>query len=215
MVVIASEAKQSLSFDTVRLPRPKGLAMTIPQIMCDRALGDVSNLPWNINLMGLQLWNSIRSCDWLSSLPDVDPHRIGCTGASGGTQTFMLMTIDDRIKAAAPVNMISAIMQDGCECENAPLLRLTVNNVEIASMMAPRPLLMVSATGDLTKHTLELEYPAVRAVCKLYNADDKLKAVRINTPHNYNLDSRNAVYPFFAKHLLKSDNPDCDPWSGP
>jgi len=171
--------------------------------------GDVSDLPWNINLMGLQLWNSIRSCDWLSSLPDVDPDRIGCTGASGGgTQTFMLMAIDDRIKVAAPVNMISAIMQGGCECENAPLLRLTANNVEIASTMAPRPLLMVSATGDWTKNTLELEYPAVRKVYKLYNADDKLKAVRIDAPHNYNLDSRNAVYPFFARHLLKADNPD-------
>ncbi len=171
--------------------------------------GDVSDLPWNINLMGLQLWNSIRSCDWLSSLPNVDPDNIGCTGASGGgTQTFMLMAIDDRIKVAAPVNMISAIMQGGCECENAPLLRLTANNVEIASMMAPRPLLMVSATGDWTKNTLELEYPAVRAVYQLYNADDKLKAVRIDAPHNYNLYSRNAVYPFFAKYLLQADNPD-------
>jgi hypothetical protein len=171
--------------------------------------GDVSNLPWNINLMGLQLWNSIRSCDWLASLPDVDPDRIGCTGASGGgTQTFMLMAIDDRIKVAAPVNMISAIMQGGCECENAPLLRLEANNVEIASTMAPRPLLMVSATGDWTKNTLELEHPAVREVYKLYNAEDKLHTVRIDAPHNYNLDSRNAVYPFFAKHLLKADKPD-------
>ena len=160
------------------------------------------DIPWGLSLMGLQLWNSIRACDFLSSLEDVDPDRIGCTGASGGgTQTFMLTAVDDRIKVAAPVNMISAIMQGGCACENAPLLRLRANNVEIASMMAPRPLLMVSATGDWTTNTLELEYPAVQAVYKLYNAEDKVKAVRIKANHNYNLDSRNAVYPFFARWL--------------
>ena len=69
---------------------------------------------WGISLLGLQLQNAIRSIDFLQSLPDVDPDRIACTGASGGgTQAFMLMAIDDRIKVSAPVNMISAHMQGG------------------------------------------------------------------------------------------------------
>ena len=39
---------------------------------------------WNINPMGVQLWDSIRAVDFVSSLPDVDPNRIAATGASGG-----------------------------------------------------------------------------------------------------------------------------------
>ncbi|MCK4628986.1 MAG: hypothetical protein KAT56_08275, partial [Sedimentisphaerales bacterium] len=167
------------------------------------------DIPWGFSVMGLQLWNSIRACDFLTSLKDVDHERIGCTGGSGGgTQTFILMAVDDRITAAAPVNMISASMQGGCECENSPLLRLEANNVEFTSMMAPRPLLMVSVTGDWTKNTLELEYPAVQAVYKLYDAEDKVKAVRFNARHNYNMTSRNVVYPFFARWLLGASDPD-------
>lgn len=87
--------------------------------------------------------------DFLESLPDVDKTRLACTGASGGgTQTFLLTAVDDRIKVSAPVNMISHYMQGGDVCENAPNLRLDTNNMEIGALMAPRPLLMVSAAGD-------------------------------------------------------------------
>lgn len=158
---------------------------------------------WSVNLLGLQLWDSIRSIDFLLTLPEVDSERIAITGESGGgTQTFLLMAVDDRIKLASPVNMVSFLMQGGSVCENAPNLRIDTNNVEIASLMAPRPMMMVSATGDWTKNTMTSEYPAVRGIYKLFDAEDKLTAIQIDAPHNYNQPSREAVYGWFAHWFL-------------
>ena len=60
-----------------------------------------------------------------------------------------MTAVDERIKVSAPVNMISATMQGGCICENAPNLRLDTSNIEIGALMAPRPLLLCprQATG--------------------------------------------------------------------
>lgn len=168
----------------------------------DREFGGRRENLWGLSLAGLQLWNSIRSVDFLESLPIVARDRIGATGASGGgTQTFLLSAVDDRIAAAAPVNMISLHMQGGCLCENIPGLRLDSNNVELAAVFAPRPMLMVSATGDWTNETMELEYPAMQRFYNLFSARDHVYAVRIDAEHNYNRDSREAVYAWMARWL--------------
>ena len=162
---------------------------------------------WGLSAMGLQLQNSISSIDFLESLPDVDNERIGCTGASGGgTQTFILTAVDERIKVSAPVNMISATMQGGCICENAPNLRLDVSNIEIGALMAPRPLLLVSATGDWTVKTPTVEYPAIRSIYAHFDAKDKVHQVQVDAEHNYNKESREAVYAWFAKWFLGAED---------
>jgi len=157
---------------------------------------------WGLSLSGLQLWNSIRALDFLESLPYVRRDAIGMTGESGGgTQTFLASAVDQRIAVSVPVNMISLHMQGGCVCENPPGLRLETTNVEIAATIAPRPLLMISATGDWTAETLELEYPAVRAIYNLVDASDRVRAVRITADHNYNKESREAMYAWMAHWL--------------
>lgn len=171
--------------------------------------GSQQYLVWGLHPFALQLWSAVRALDYLESLPEVDPERLACTGASGGgTQTFAISAIDPRVKVAAPVNMISSTMQGGCVCENAPLIRLGHSNMEIGALMAPRPLLLVSATGDWTRETPQVEYPAIRSVYELYGAADQVMNVHIDAGHNYNQASREAMYRFFGPRLL----PDND-WS--
>lgn len=157
---------------------------------------------WGLSLVTLQTWDSLRALDWLAARPDVDPARIGCTGESGGgTQTFLLTALDDRVAAAAPVVMVSDSFQGGCVCENCAGLRLGTDNVEFAALTAPRPLKLVGATGDWTAKTMTNAYPTIEKVYRLVGTPDRVSADLFDFPHNYNQTSRNAVYPFFARWL--------------
>ncbi|MBN1290421.1 MAG: hypothetical protein JXB48_01155 [Candidatus Latescibacteria bacterium] len=164
---------------------------------------------YGFNLGGVQLWNGIRTIDFLCSMPYVDPERIGVTGASGGaTQTIFLMTADDRVKVAAPVNIIGAAKHPGCGCENLPGLWLDTSTVEMAAAFAPKPLLLMSATEDpWTNNTPDREYPMIRKYYSLYGAENMLKNVHIKAAHNYNAETRAAVYDWFCKHLKSSEPP--------
>lgn len=152
--------------------------------------------------MGLQTWNSIRSLDFLTSLPDVDAKKIGMTGASGGgTQTFILAAIDDRIAAAFPAVMVSTGMQGGCVCENCSLLRVGTGNVEIAGLFAPKPLAM-SAANDWTKELMTKGYPQLQELYALYGAKEKVLAKAwLEYGHQYNVHAREMMYGWFLKHL--------------
>lgn len=172
--------------------------------------GDLDQIPhaplgsgaWGVNLLGLQLWDSIRAIDFLVGLPDVDPKRIGITGASGGgTQTFLLAAVDDRIACSAPVNMVSADFQGGCECENAPGLRIDLTNAEIAAAVAPKPLLLVTTTGDWTATSRAVVAPLIQQVYASLAASDRFRVLQFDFPHNYNRSSREAVYAWFAQWL--------------
>ena len=156
--------------------------------------------------MGLQTWNSIRCVDFVSSLPDVDPTKIGVTGSSGGgTQTMFLAALDERIAAAFPAVMVSTSMQGGCVCENCSYLRIDTGNIEFAALFAPKPMAM-SGADDWTKEIETKGYPQLQEVWGLYDAKDKVKAKAWpQYPHNYNQPAREFMYTWFNKHLLGND----------
>lgn len=152
--------------------------------------------------MGLQTWNSMRALDFVLSLPDVDPSRVGVTGGSGGgTQTFILAALDDRVTTAFPAVMVSTAMQGGCVCENAPYLRIGTGNVEIAGLFAPKPLAMTGA-NDWTIDIETKGLPQLKALYHLYGAEDKVAAKCFKQfGHNYNQVSREVMYDWFNQHL--------------
>ncbi len=158
---------------------------------------------------GLQTFNSIRALDFLQSLPEVDPQRIGVTGASGGgTQTFLLGAVDPRPTVAFPAVMVSTNMQGGCVCENADLLRVGINNVAIAALFAPKPLAM-SGANDWTIDIERKGLPELKKVYGFYGESDNVFAKCFpQFGHNYNQVARELMYGWFNAHLgLKHNAP--------
>ncbi|MSU65511.1 MAG: acetylxylan esterase [Opitutus sp.] len=154
------------------------------------------------SVMGLQTLNAIRSLDFVLSLPDVDPERVGITGASGGgTQTMLLAAIDPRIKFSFPAVMVSTAMQGGCTCENASLLRVETGNVEIAGLFVPKPMGMTNA-NDWTKEMATKGFPELKQLYAFLGAPDNVMLHRgEHFPHNYNAVSRSAFYTWLNQLL--------------
>ena len=159
-----------------------------------------------LSVMGLQTFNALRALDYLAGLPDVDRRRIGLTGGSGGgTQSILVAALDRRISASFVNGMVSTSMQGGCVCENCSLLRIGTGNVELAALIAPRPLAMTAA-DDWTRDMPTDGFPQLQSLYQMLGAPDNVRCDDMRRfPHNFNAPTRQLMVRWMAEHLGLND----------
>ena len=141
--------------------------------------------------------------DWmLSHRKDIDTERVGVMGGSGGgTHTVMLSLLDERVTASAPVVHLASHFDGGCPCESGKPVQLAAGGTcepELAAVVAPKPMLIVSDGGDWTSSVPTLEFPYLQRIYGFYGAKDKVRNVHLpNERHDFKENKRQAVYDFF------------------
>ncbi|MBR3480565.1 MAG: hypothetical protein IKH32_07720 [Prevotella sp.] len=146
----------------------------------------------------------LKLLDWmLKNRTDIDTTRIAANGGSGGgTHTVILALLDNRITASAPVVHVASHFDGGCPCESGMPVQLAGGGTceaELAAIIAPKPLLLVSDGGDWTHTNPELEFPFIQRIFGFYDAKANVRNVHLpHERHDFGPNKRQAVYEFFA-----------------
>ncbi|WP_183574431.1 DUF4974 domain-containing protein [Mucilaginibacter sp. X5P1] len=154
----------------------------------------------------VQTLGAIRIIDYLLSLKETDPARLGISGGSGGgSHTVLMAAIDPRIKLSAPVVSVSSYFYGGCPCESGMPIHMCdggTDNVELAAMAAPNPQLLITDGKDWTAHMPEHDFPYLQKVYGYYGKSNQVENVHLpNEGHDYGPSKRNALYKFVAKNF--------------
>jgi len=161
-------------------------------------------------VVAYELYDNVRSLDYLLSRPEVDVNRVGCLGNSGGgTQTAYFVGFDERIKVAAPCSYIARRERnlelrgaaDGCQhlpYEGRELLEIG----DFLIMFAPKPLLILAGRYDFVDYTgTEQTAEELKSVYRVLDAPEKFELFTVDDGHGISKPKREAAVRWFNRWL--------------
>lgn len=130
--------------------------------------------PLGLTVAGLNAWDNMRLIDYLEARGDIAMNDLGCFGFSGGGyMTLYLAALDPRVCKAFVSGYLYGVddsllhLNGNCSCNYTPGLWRLLDMGDIASLIAPRPLLAQSCEEDHLNGSRGLK-----------NVDEQLKIVR-------------------------------------
>ena len=127
-----------------------------------------------LTVAGLNVWDNMRLIDYLATRGDIAMDDLGCFGFSGGGyMTLYLAALDPRVRKAFVSGYLYGVadsllhLNGNCSCNYTPGLWRLLDMGDIASLIAPRPLLVQSCEEDHLNGSRGLK-----------NVDEQLKIVR-------------------------------------
>ena len=212
----------------------RGYVVLAPDHICagerlERGLGAYDTAPFyekhpEWSAVGKTIWDARRAVDYLASLEEVDPKRIGCMGHSlGGTSTVFAAAFDERIRAAVSSCGLTTFAEDSNRLAWArdhwyiymPKLRpVFLGNEaapfdwhEVVSLIAPRAFLNASALNDScfakTDALAELGV-RVSKVYRLLGAEECFANFLHGSGHGFNAEARALAYAWLDRWLKET-----------
>jgi dienelactone hydrolase len=169
--------------------------------------------------VGKDIWDTMRTVDYLQTLPFVDGERIGMAGHSyGGHTTIFASALEPRIKAAFASGPVSdfrghgmhwAVPKGAGNSQSLPNLRpyvldpalpIPAEFYEWTALMAPRPLWVNQAVGERRPHEEE-NHAAVRQVYEALSAGQRVHYAWCAGDHDFPPEARRAAVQWFKRWL--------------
>ena len=147
-------------------------------------------------LIGERAWDVSRAVDMLETLPEIDKSHIALMGLSGGgTATYYAGALEPRLKVIMPAGAVCAfdasigVMQH-CVCNYIPRMAKYFDMGEIACMIAPRPLIVVSGDKDpiFLIDGVRRVYSVIEEIYKKEGAPDNCRLIVGDGGHRFYAD---------------------------
>jgi dienelactone hydrolase len=156
---------------------------------------------------GLRVWDVMRTIDYIRSRSEPMVGGLACMGLSGGGMTTLYASAVDRRITAAVINgyfntyrgSIASVFH--CECNYIPGLLKYAEMPDIAALIAPSPLLVVSGSQDdlFPIDDVEKGYCQLEKVYNLLEIPERLDKDLYEGGHRF---SDNKIYDFLNRWLV-------------
>ena len=169
------------------------------------------------NPAGVEVWNGIRGIDLLVERLEVDPEKIGVTGNSGGgSQSWYLPAIDQRIRVAAPscgastlkAQIATRSIDDHCDCM-MPINTYGWDFQDIGALIAPRPILVGQSNRDALNQIESVRqiHDDLYKSYEWYGKPENNRFIEYPGAHGYQPISRKTIFSFFLEQLMDKNIP--------
>jgi len=208
--------------ERIQYPDTSGTHTRLQDVDSEHTIPGKQMLLYGDTATRFQLWDSIRSLDYLTSLPIVNAKRVGSTGHSGGgTLTMLLSAADERLAAAAVCmgnleniatpNFLPPGSTDDAEQDLVDSGPLGFDRWDLLFPFAPKPMLVWPSDRDFySTYSSEYvtngwqEFQKLKAAYVVMNHADHVKWAGTPLPHSLAYDSRLLVYDWFSRWLKGS-----------
>jgi dienelactone hydrolase len=169
------------------------------------------------NNMSFMVWDTMRALDYLLQRNDVDGSRVACTGASGGgLNTLYAAAMDPRITVAVPVVYLTRLREfletkiTHCPCSHVNGLASFMDMGDVAGLIAPRPLLAITASRDtsFTPVGAKAAIDQAMGAYRVMHAEQNLALREFDAPHDYNQAMRESMYGWLAAAMMGAQSTD-------